>query len=136
MPEQLTPQARTSGLTLVELAVAILVLAIGSMAALRATDQSRLSIGSEMPRILARLAARNRAEELQLYGPGHALPGQVTLAGQPISIETHSETTAGGLLLSRITARAVSGEAAMLVVYLPPGCDGETIAAGSWPQPP
>ena len=60
------PAQASRGFTLLELALAILVLTLGSLAALRATDQSRLAIGGETPRLLARLAARNRAEELQL----------------------------------------------------------------------
>ena len=49
------------GFTLLELAVAILVLALGSLAAVRASDQSRRAIGGEIPRLMARIAARNRA---------------------------------------------------------------------------
>ena len=113
-------QDATAGLTLLELAVAILVLAIGSIAALRASDQSRLAIGGEAPRLLARIAARNRAEELQLYGiGGGALPGQVTLGGQRFDLDTDTEATAGGLLRATVTARAPSGEGATLVLYLP-----------------
>ena len=109
------------GFTLLELALAILVLALGSLAALRATDQSRLAIGGETPRLLARLVARNRAEELQLYaGAGPALPAQVNMAGQPFTLETHQEITAGGLVKTRVTARAQSGEGAQLVLYLAP----------------
>ncbi|MDF1773366.1 MAG: type II secretion system protein [Pseudophaeobacter sp. bin_em_oilr2.035] len=109
-----------AGLTLLELAVAILVLSIGSMAALRVSDQSRLAIGGEAPRLLARIAARNRAEELQLYGPvGTPLPGQVTLGGQRFDLDTKTEATAGGLLRATVTARAASGEGATLVLYLP-----------------
>ncbi|MEP4037196.1 hypothetical protein [Pseudophaeobacter sp.] len=111
----------TGGFTLLELALAILVLALGSLAALRATDQSRLAIGGETPRLLARLAARNRAEELQLYaGAGPALPAEVQLAGQRFHLETHQEITAGGLIKTRVTARAATGEGAQLTLYLSP----------------
>ncbi|CUH89341.1 type II secretion system protein I [Phaeobacter sp. CECT 5382] len=109
----------TRGLTLLELAVAILVLALGSLAALRATDQSRRAIGGEMPRLLARIAARNRAEELQLHGfSGPGLPREVQMGGQPIHLQVTHETTAGGLILAVVTARASSGEAAQLSLYL------------------
>lgn len=109
------------GFTLLELALAILVLTLGSLAALRATDQSRLAIGGEPPRLLARLAARNRAEELQLYGgTGPALPAEVALGGQRFRLETQQEITAGGLIKTRVTARAASGEGAQLTLYLAP----------------
>ena len=113
---------RDRGLTLLELAVAILVLAIGSLAAIRATDQSRVAIGGELPRLMAAIAARNRAEELQLLGP-HAvgLPESVRLGGQEIALEVSREATAGGLVRASVTARAASGEGAVLVVYLAPG---------------
>ena len=116
------PRTGTAGLTLLELAVAILVLALGSLAALGAADQSRRAIGGEAPRLLARIAARNRAEELQLLGTGGAaLPVQVTLGGQVFSLASQSEPTAAGLIRTTITARADrSGQAASLVVYLTP----------------
>ncbi|MGR3375615.1 type IV pilus modification PilV family protein [Salipiger abyssi] len=120
MRDRLTSGAR--GLTLLELAIAILVLAIGSIAALRATDQSRLAIGGETPRLLARIAARNRAEELRLYGPqGSALPDRVILGGQSVTLDTRTETTQSGLVRATVTARAQSGEGAQLTVYLAPG---------------
>lgn len=122
MRGRLTRRAGQRGLTLLELVIAILVLSLGSLAALRATDQSRRAIGGEEPRLLARIAARNRAEELQLYGGrGPALPAEVELAGQAIAIDTGMQATAGGLLRATVTARAASGEGAALTVYLRPG---------------
>lgn len=113
--------AGTRGLTLLELAIAILVLAIGSLAALRATDQSRRAIGGEVPRLLARIAARNRAEELQLYGvTGPAQPGEVTQGGLHIDLEVKSEMTTGGLIKADVLARTQSGEGAQLTLYLSP----------------
>ncbi|EIE50732.1 prepilin-type N-terminal cleavage/methylation domain-containing protein [Salipiger aestuarii] len=118
---RLTAPRGARGLTLLELVIAILVLSLGSLAALRATDQSRRAIGGEEPRLLARVAARNRAEELQLYGSrGPALPGDVSLMGQTIAIGTRTAATTGGLLRATVTARAASGEGAMLTVYLRP----------------
>ncbi|WP_150297508.1 prepilin-type N-terminal cleavage/methylation domain-containing protein [Salipiger aestuarii] len=118
---RLTAPRGARGLTLLELVIAILVLSLGSLAALRATDQSRRAIGGEEPRLLARVAARNRAEELQLYGSrGPALPGDVSLMGQTIAIGTRTAATTSGLLRATVTARAASGEGAMLTVYLRP----------------
>ncbi|MEP5151789.1 prepilin-type N-terminal cleavage/methylation domain-containing protein [Planktotalea sp.] len=106
------------GLTLVELAVAVLVLSIGSIAALRATDQSRVVIGGSETRSFAQIAARNRAEELKLLGPSANLPSSVTLGGQTFELEQDNETTAGGFVKSTITAKSQRG-GALYIVYLP-----------------
>ncbi|MCD9149788.1 prepilin-type N-terminal cleavage/methylation domain-containing protein [Pseudophaeobacter flagellatus] len=109
------------GFTLIELALAILVLALGTLAALRASDQSRLAIGGETPRLLARIAARNRAEELQLYaGAGPALPAEVSQGGQQFLLTTRQEITAGGLIKTEIIARSTQGAGAQLFLYLSP----------------
>ncbi|WP_375257065.1 prepilin-type N-terminal cleavage/methylation domain-containing protein [Citreimonas sp.] len=107
------------GLTLIELAVAILVLALGTVAAIRVTDQARVSIRGEVPRVLVRIAARNRAETLLLQGAtGPALLGVETLGTLDIALGTRTEITAEGLVRATITARAPSGEAAQAVVFL------------------
>ncbi|MDU8912177.1 type II secretion system minor pseudopilin GspI [Aestuariicoccus sp. MJ-SS9] len=108
------------GLTLLELVVAVAVLAIGSLAAVRVTDQSRQVISGATPRILARIVAENRAEELRLYGPGGgALPGAVEMGGQRFVIEVDRSATVGGLLRAAITVRSDEGPGAFLVTYLP-----------------
>lgn len=112
---------RDSGLTLLELAVAILVLSIGSIAATRATDQARLATAGVHDRTLAQIAARNRAEELRLLGLGGTLPAQVTLGGQSFDLTTAQEVTAAGLVEVTVTARAAQGAGAQYVVYLLPG---------------
>ncbi|CUH63477.1 type II secretion system protein I [Thalassovita gelatinovora] len=109
-----------TGLTLLELIIAIAILAIGSIAAIRATDQSRIAIGGETPRLLARIAARNRAEELQLLGAAAALPDTVMQGGHAIAVSVATEATAGGLVQATVTARAETGEGAQLILYLPP----------------
>lgn len=132
MPRKLTPPqhsapapsrtrrfAPAAGLTLIELAIAIFVLAAASIALLRSADQSRLVIGGEAPRLLARVAARNRAEELQLPGAAARLPQQTRLGGMVFTLQTRSKTTAAGLIKTEITARAATGEAAGLTLYLP-----------------
>lgn len=111
---------RDQGLTLIELAVAVLVLSIGSIAAIRATDQSRVVIGGSETRLFAQIAARNRAEELKLLGPYAGLPSSVTLAGQEFALEQANETTAGGFVQATISAKGERG-GALYVVYLPFG---------------
>lgn len=110
-----------SGLTLLELAVAILVLAIGSIAATRATDQARVTTAGVQDRALAQIAARNRAEEVQLFGLAGSLPAQVTLGGQLFDMMTTREVTAAGLVQVTVTARTPRGAGAQYVVYLRPG---------------
>lgn len=110
-----------SGLTLIELAVAVLVLSIGSIAALRAADQSRLAIGGAQDRLLAQIVARNRAEELRLLAPAEraSLPTTVDMGGQTITVNATTKTTAGGLTEATVTARAQRGGGAIFVIYLP-----------------
>lgn len=107
------------GLTLLELVVAIAVLSIGTLAALRATDQSRRALAGSEARLLAELAAQNRAEELRLLGAGAALPGAVTLGRHRFALTTRRRSTEAGLVEARITARAETGEGAVLVAILP-----------------
>ena len=109
---------RDSGITLLELVIAVFVLALGSMAALRATDQSRLAIGGARDRMLAQLAAQNRAEELRLMGRGAILPDAVNLGGQSFALATEFEATTGGLLRAEVTALSQRGPGGRVVVYL------------------
>lgn len=120
MKERAKPH-RETGLTLIELAVAIFVLALGSIAAIRAADQSRVAIGGETPRILARLAAQNRVEERKLYGTAAALPETVSLGALTFVINEDVTITEAGLAQIQVTARATTGEGAQLVVYLAGG---------------
>ncbi|MEM8848452.1 MAG: prepilin-type N-terminal cleavage/methylation domain-containing protein [Pseudomonadota bacterium] len=110
-----------AGLTLIELAVAIVVLSLGSLATLRAVDQARLSIGGAQDRVLASLAARNRAELLGLPSGNVALPNTVTLGGRVFTLATETLPTAGGLIQATITARSENGPGARVIVYLSPG---------------
>ena len=110
------PQA---GLTLLELVIAIIILAIGSLAAIRASDQARLAIGGEMPRLLASIAAHNRVEEVRLLGAASgSLPGQVQIAGQDISLTVTRKATSGGLQKVTVTAQIPGGPGAVLGTYI------------------
>ena len=113
---------RTRGLTLLELVVAVLVLAIGSLAALQAVDQSRRAIGGAMPRMLAQLVAQNRAEELRLAGlpAGLSLPAQVQMGPYSYQITVATKVTASGLIEAEIRAVSSEGPGAVLVAFLPP----------------
>ena len=108
------------GLTLLELVIAVAVLSIGTLAALRATDQSRLALSGAQTRLLAQVVVQNRAEELQLYGgTGGPLPGTVEMGGR-FAVTVAYQATAAGLRQASIRARADTGEGALLVAVLPP----------------
>ena len=108
------------GLTLLELVIAVLVLSMGSLAAVRATDQSRVSIGGMPARVLAQIVARNRVQELQLYGAIGArnLPGRVEMGGRSFQVNVETKSTAGGLIEASVTVRGQNGPGAYLVTYV------------------
>ena len=111
------------GFTLIELAVAVLVLSIGSIAALRSLDQARSSSAGAEDRAIAQIVVHNRAEELRLLGPNAALPGRVDMANRIYDVTTEQDLTAAGLVKATIVARVRerSGAGALLVIYLPNG---------------
>jgi len=113
---------KDQGLTLLELVVAVAVLAIGSIAAFKAMDQSRHAIGGALPRLMAQIAAHNRAEELRLLGTvqARALPATVQMGPYAVTLSVTSETTAAGLTRADIHARTPEGPGAFLVTFLPP----------------
>jgi general secretion pathway protein I len=111
------------GMTLIELVVAMFILAIGTVAALGALDQSRRGIGQARTRLLAQIVVQNRAEELRLLSSVviSSLPSQVTMGKQEFTISSELRATAGNLLEVTLTARPDDGPGALIVVYLPPG---------------
>ncbi|MCA0873487.1 type II secretion system protein GspI [Seohaeicola saemankumensis] len=114
------------GLTLVELLVAVLVLSIAVVGTFRTLDVSGRQIGGESERLLARLVAANRAEELRLTLVAEPTPmlGQVRQGLYDFDVETGLETTAGGLGEATITVRGPGGSGAVLVTYLPAPAGG------------
>ncbi|MBY6113190.1 type II secretion system protein GspI [Mameliella alba] len=110
----------TRGLTLLELVIAIAVLSLGTLATLKATGQARLVLGGAGPRVLAQLAAENRAEALRLPEAG-SLPDTVRLGPYDFRIETRRRTTAAGLIRADIVVTSSEGPGAALVTFLPAG---------------
>lgn len=111
-----------SGFTLIELVVAIVVLSLGTLAVLRAADQSALAISGSTERALAQIAVQNRAEELRFVSAeAGLLPDTVRLGGQVFHFDQTQTVTVGGLIEMRLTARGPSGAGAQMVIYLPSG---------------
>lgn len=112
-----------TGLSLVELVVAVAVLAIGTLATLQVTGQSRVVLGQAKPRVLAQLAAENRAEELRLHGLNGArgLPSEVRQGDVNIALRVETLPTQAGLVEARVIATHPQGVGAVLVLYLAPG---------------
>lgn len=111
----------TRGLTLLELVIAVLVLSLGSLAAIRATDQSQAAIGGMPTRVLAQIVARNRVQELQLYGAAlsDTLPQSIGMGGREFQVTVDKTTTASGLVEARVAVRGPDGPGAFLVAYVP-----------------
>lgn len=103
-----TAKTGENGLSLLELVVAIFVMAIGTLAVLSAVDQSGRSITQERARLLAGLVADNRAEELRL--PISGLPAEVTMGGLRFAVTQQLDTTEGGFTQATIRAQLAEGD--------------------------
>ena len=108
------------GFSLVELVMAILVLSLGTMAALAAFGEARRGVGAEDARILALTVAHNRAEELALVGAdaGRELPRRVRMGRYTWRVTVDEEPTRGGLVEATIRVSAEGQPGAALVAYL------------------
>ena len=120
-------RARERGLTLIEVTVAVLVLSIGTVAALRAFDAARLQIGGAPERLFAQQVALNRAAEFRALGAEAArgLPETVTYAGRDWQLAVTETETLGGYTELRVQAVGPRGEGALVVGFV-----GEEEAAG------
>lgn len=110
--------AATRGVTLLELVVAILVLAMATMAALRSTDQATRALGGETVRLMALQVALNRAEEYRLLGAREvgALPRRLSYGTGEWRLEITEEPTRAGFVQATIRARGESGTGAVIAV--------------------
>ncbi|MET4127797.1 hypothetical protein [Roseovarius sp. MBR-6] len=107
--------ASTRGITLLEVVVAVLVLAMATMAALRSTESATRALGGESARALALQVALNRAEEYRLYGArvAGALPRDLSGGWR---LEIDEEPTRAGFVQATIRARGASGPGAQVIV--------------------
>ncbi len=114
-------RAATRGFTLLELVVAVLVLAMATMAALRSTEHATRALGGETARVLALQVALNRAEEYRLYGARVAggLPREARYGTTLWRLDVTEEPTRAGHVLATIGARGEAGPGARVAVIAP-----------------
>lgn len=113
----------TRGFTLIELVVAVAILAIGTLTAYRSFDAAQRGVGGQVPRLLAAEVALNRAAELRLSGmaAGRALPSQVVQGGMAWAVAVRETTTSGGMIEAEIQVSGAGRPGARIVVYVPAG---------------
>lgn len=109
------------GFTLIELVIAVAILAIGTMAAYRSFDQAQRGVGGQVARTLAHEVAMNRAAELRLRGmaAGRGLPDRERMGRLAWRIAVEERATAGGLIEARIAVTAPGQPGAQVVVHAP-----------------
>lgn len=109
------------GFTLIELAVAVAILSLGSVAAYRSFDQAQRGIGGQIDRALAAEVALNRAAEVRLFGlaEGRALPARVTQGGIDWALSMDEALTAAGGAEVTILVTAPDRPGARYVLAVP-----------------
>ena len=109
----------TYGITLIELMIAILVLAIGTMAVIRTLDHSQHELGGARDRLLAQIVVSNRAAEIRAMGLalGQNLPSRVQQGPFEWQIETRSQATQGGVYEVKIKVSSDGRPGAVLTTY-------------------
>jgi general secretion pathway protein I len=106
-----------SGVSLLEVVIAIAVLSIALVGLFRVLNHGLRSAGSEGDRLLAGLIARNQAEELQAGLRG--LPERVSMSGRTWLVEKRSLTPDGEVSKVVVSVRPERGGAGSgLVVWL------------------
>lgn len=106
------------GVTLIELLIAVAILAMGTLAAWRSFDAVRRGVGGQAARALAQEVALNRAAELWL-APGADLPGVERMGGVDWTVTLSAQATEGGLAETEILVAAPGQPGARLMVWLP-----------------
>ncbi|MGV6811846.1 MAG: type II secretion system protein [Brevirhabdus sp.] len=109
------------GITLVELVIAVLILSIGTIAAMRAVDQAQRVVGGEELRAVALTVAQNRAEDLRLahLTGTTTLPGSVEMGHVTWTVETHARSGPAGLASFEIIVTAPDAPGAVLETQFP-----------------
>ena len=111
----------TRGVTLLELVIAVFVLSIGTLAALRSVDHAQTTLGTEIPRMFATQVALNRAEELRLFGSdkGRTLPNTVTFGPYDWQIKMIYKPAGPGNVEVEILAQSQGQPGGRIVVFAP-----------------
>lgn len=109
------------GFSLIELVVAITILAIASIGAWRGFDQAQRGLGGYLQRGLAHQVALNRAEELRRVGleAGRGLPDALSMGGRDWRITLEETPTDGDLVSVTIRVGAARGPGAQLEAFVP-----------------
>lgn len=109
-----------AGMTLIELAIAITILSVASLAAFRSFEQAGQQAQGVLARGLAHQVALNHAAELRALGltDGRALPDQRRMGPYDWAIRLDEAPTAGNLVEVAITVSAPDLPGARLVIYL------------------
>lgn len=119
MPRPLNSRRR--GFTLLELMVAVTILALATMALMRVLDSTQRAIAGQEARILAHHAALNRAAELRLAGNAQArasLPQSVANGRHEWRVTRIERQTRAGLVEVTLQLSARGRPGASLVLFL------------------
>jgi len=113
------PGGGAGGFSLVELVVAILVLSIGTVGALRAFQQAGRDTTGLTARQLALQVAQSRADEIRLLGIAEAgaLPEEVEMGRLRFRVTLTRAPTRGGLVEAVIAVTQPDGPGVRLVAY-------------------
>ncbi|SLN47002.1 hypothetical protein ROG8370_02039 [Roseovarius gaetbuli] len=120
-PPEIKAPDGTRGVTLLELVVAVFVLSIGTIAALRSADQAGRVLGGEAARVMAMQVALNRAEELRLLGAigARSLSNRVVYGPYTWQVAVSEKATRAGFTEATITARSPDQPGGRVVVIAP-----------------
>lgn len=112
------PADGTRGVSLLEVVIAIFVLSVGTIAALRSVDHASRVLGGETARVMALQVALNRAEEYRLLGAraAGALDRRVEYGPFRWEIDISEETTRAGFTQATILAQSAGQPGGRIVV--------------------
>ena len=112
---------KSRGFSLIELLVAVAVLAIAAVAALRSFDAAQRGIGGQGARLIAAEVAQNRAAMLRIEGAeaGRTLPPRLRMGGIDGVLETTQAETASGMIAVDIRVTQADGPGATLRAVVP-----------------
>ena len=118
---RVTSRKRQRGIALVEVLVAVTVLAIVLIGTFRALDRQSANTIGLADRMFAHWAALNSMEEARLEGlvEGHETKGTTTLGGITWTVTVRRESTPDGLTRLMVESTAKGRAGAVLIGFLP-----------------